>query len=56
MRHVIIRLIVAVISLIVAIISLRSGSMASAGLYALLTVAFLAGAYSSWKKEKKDRT
>ena len=55
MRHIFIRVIIAVIWLAVAVVSGVSGSFEMAILYAVLGCVFLYSAYTAWKKEKDNR-
>lgn len=55
MRHILIRIIIAVIWVAVAVVSGVSGNFEMAGLYAILGCLFLYSAYTAWKKEKDNK-
>lgn len=55
MRHVCIRVILALVWLAAAVICGVSGKTSMAGLYAIMCGIFLYSAYTTWKKEKDDK-
>ena len=55
MRHFYFRLILGIVFVICMIYSLITANISFALLYIVLSIAFLASAYSLWKKEKNNR-